>query len=109
MADAGVVNLNAHLVRPGRSHFNILDGERLTGTPGDRGLSTEFSNGQIGGVLRWCAGPSRRRHLVPRGGETGIICCLEFDLTLQVMVWVKVSNAIAISRKQWRTSPFLLC
>lgn len=47
MADTGVVNLNAHLVRLGRSNFDILNREGLAGAPGDRSLSMEFS------IVKW--------------------------------------------------------
>ena len=38
VADTGVVNLDAHLVRSGRSNLNVLDGQGLTGSPGNCSL-----------------------------------------------------------------------
>lgn len=45
VADTSVVNLNAHLVGLGRSDLDVLDGQGLTGSPGDRSLSMEVSLG----------------------------------------------------------------
>jgi hypothetical protein len=38
VADTSVVNLNAHLAGARRKDLNILDGERLASTPGNRSL-----------------------------------------------------------------------
>lgn len=39
MANTSVVDLDTDLVGLGRSNFNVLDGQRLTGLPGDGGLT----------------------------------------------------------------------
>lgn len=38
VADTSVVNLDADLVRLGRSNLDILDRQRLTGSPGNGSL-----------------------------------------------------------------------
>ena len=49
VADTGVVNLNAHFMCLGRSNLDVLDGEGLGGTPGDRSLSN-FSIHEVANV-----------------------------------------------------------
>ena len=39
VANTSVVNLDTDLVGLGRSNFNVLNGERLTGLPGNGGLT----------------------------------------------------------------------
>ena len=41
VADTSVVNLNAHFVGTGRSNLNVLNGKRLSGSPGNGGLREE--------------------------------------------------------------------
>lgn len=43
MADARVMDLDAHLMRLGRSNLDVFDSQRLAGGPGDRSLSDRVS------------------------------------------------------------------
>ena len=79
VADTGVVNLNAHLMRLGRSNLDVLDGEGLGGTPGDRSLS-KFSIREVANVGVPPREAFARRHLHWRDRIELI------ELTLQVMV-----------------------
>ena len=52
VTNTGVVDLNAHLVGSGGGNLDILDGERLTGLPGDGGLFCEYEGRVECGM--WC-------------------------------------------------------
>ena len=44
--DAGVVNLDSHLVSLGRSDFNVLDAQVLSGLPSHGGLASDGLEGK---------------------------------------------------------------